>query len=139
MYNPAMAFMRVAHWRVWLIAAATLIPLTAVARPATADPAVTCTYTVTTSWNGGFTANVNITDNGPAINGWTLRWTFTTPTADIRGWSAVITEQVGNQATATNMSWNGAIATGHTASFGWSAAAASTGVPTDLTINGAPC
>ena len=140
-YKAAMAwnFMRFAHWRVWLTAAATLIPLTAMARPATADTAVTCTYTVASAWTGGFIANVDITNNGPAINGWTLHWTFTTPTSDVQGWSAVITEQSGNRATATNMSWDGTILTGQTASFGWSAAAVSTGVPTDLTINGEPC
>jgi cellulase/cellobiase CelA1 len=122
-----------------MAAAAASIPLVAVPWPAAAQTEVTCTYTVSTSWNGGFTANVDITNNGPAINGWTLRWTFTTPTADIRSWSAVITEQDGNRATATNMSWNGTIASGETTSFGWSAAAISTGVPTDLTINGEPC
>jgi cellulase/cellobiase CelA1 len=128
-----------AHWRVWLTVAATLIPLAAVARPAAAETAVTCTYTVSNSWNGGFTANVDITNNGPAINGWTLRWTFTTPTANVQAWSAVITEQEGNRATATNLSWNGTILSGQTESFGWSAAAVATGVPTDLTINGTPC
>ncbi len=130
---------RFLHWRVWLITAATLISLTAMTRPATAETAVTCSYTVTNSWNGGFTANVDIANNGPAINGWTLRWTFTTPTADVRGWSALITEQDGNRATATNMSWNGSILPGQAISFGWTAAAISTGVPTDLTINGQTC
>jgi hypothetical protein len=140
-YKAAMAwkFIRLVHWCVWLTAAVTLIPLGAVAGPATAGTAVTCTYVVSNSWNGGFTADVYISNNGPAINGWTLRWTFTTPTADVHGWSANITEQDGNQATATNMSWNGTIATGQIVSFGWSAAAVATGVPTDLTINGTPC
>jgi cellulase/cellobiase CelA1 len=141
MYKAAMTWksIRFARWRVWVAAAATLIPLAAAARPAAADTAVTCTYTVSNSWNGGFTADVDITNNGPVISGWTLRWTFTTPTADVRGWSAIITEQEGNRATATNMSWNGTIRSGATTSFGWSAAAMSTGVPTDLTINGTPC
>lgn len=130
---------RFARWRVWLTAAATLFPLAGVAAPATAATAVTCTYTVSSTWIGGFTASVDITNNGPAINGWTLRWTFPTPTTNVGAWSAVITEQAGNRATATNMAWNGTIATGQTASFGWSAAAVSTGVPTDLTINGQPC
>jgi cellulase/cellobiase CelA1 len=130
---------RFAHCRGWLVAAVTLIPLAVVARPAAADTTVTCTYTVTSSWPGGFAANVDITNNGPAINGWTLRWTFTTPTTNIAGWQATITEQAGNQATATNMSWDGTIVTGQRASFGWSASAVSTGVPTDLTINGTPC
>ena len=144
-YKAAMAwkFIRPVHWRIWVAAAAaaavTLIPLATVPRPAVAETTVTCTYTVSDSWNGGFTANIDITNNGPVINGWTLRWTFTTPTADIRSWSAVITEQAGNQATATNMSWNGTILTGEMTSFGWSARAVSTGVPSDLTINGQPC
>jgi cellulase/cellobiase CelA1 len=135
----AWKFIRSVHWRVWVAAAATLIPLAAVPWPAVAETAVTCTYTVSNSWNGGFTANVDITNNGPVINGWTVRWTFTTPTADVHGWSAIITEQAGNQATATNMSWNGTILTGAATSFAWSAAAVSTSVPTDLTINGEPC
>jgi cellulase/cellobiase CelA1 len=140
MYKAAMAWklIRFAHWRVWLTAAAILISLTAVPRPATADTTVTCAYTVTSSWSGGFAANVDITNNGPAINGWTLQWTFITPTSDIQAWSAVITEQ-GNRATATNLSWNGTIPSGHTTSIGWSAAAISTGVPADLTINGTRC
>jgi len=129
---------RLAPWQAWLVAAATLTSLTAAAPPATADAGVTCTYTVTSSWAGGFTANVDITNNGPAINGWTLRWTFRTPTSLDGVWSAVITEQ-GNRATATNMSWNGTISTGLTTAIGWSATAASTAVPADLTINGQPC
>lgn len=141
MYKAAMGrrFIRFARLCACLIALATLIPLASTARPATAEPAITCTYTVTNSWIGGFSANVDITNNGPAINGWTLRWTFTTPTTDIHSWLATITEQAGDQATATNMSWNGTIRTAQTASFGWSAAAVSTSVPTDLTINGTPC
>ena len=122
----------------WLIVAATLIPLAA-ARPAAASTSVTCTYTVNSSWSGGFTASVSITNNGPAIKGWTLRWTFTTPTSNVQSWMAVITEQAGNRATATSMNWDSTILAGHTATFGWSAAAVSTGVPTDLTINGNPC
>lgn len=140
-YKAAMGrkLVKLAHCCGWLIAAATLIPLAFVVRPAAADTTVTCTYTVINTWSGGFTANVDIANNGPAINGWTLRWTFTTPTTNIAGWQATITEQNGNQATATNMSWDAAIATGARADFGWSASAVSTGVPTDLTINGTPC
>ena len=86
-----------------------------------------------------FLGYVDIINNGPAINGWTLRWTFITPTSDIQGWLAVIAVQGGNRATATTLSWNGTIPTGATASFGWNAKANSTAVPTDLTINGEPC
>jgi hypothetical protein len=129
---------RFARWQLWVTVAATLVSLTAAARPATADTGVTCTYTVTTTWGGGFSANVDIANNGPAINGWTLQWTFLTPTSLGSVWSAVITEQ-GNRATATNTIWNSVIPAGLTASIGWSARADSTAVPTDLTINGQPC
>ena len=132
-------FIRLAHWRVWLTVAATLISLTAAARPATADTGVTCTYTVSSSWVGGFTADVDITNNGPAISGWTLRWTFLTPTSVGGVWNAAITEQAGGLAVATNVWWNPTISTGQVTSFGWTASAESTAVPTDLTINGQPC
>src|SRR2546429_660955 len=130
--------LRFAHWRIWLTVAATLISLTAAARPATAGTGVTCAYTVTTTWAGGFTANVDVTNSGQAINGGTLQWTFPGPTSLGAVWSANIAEQ-GDRATATNMSWNSAIPNGVTASVGWSARAASAAVPTDLTINGQPC
>jgi hypothetical protein len=56
---------------------------------------------VTSAWTGGFIATVDITNYGPTINGWTVRWTFVTPTSDLLAWSAVITQQDGNQATAS--------------------------------------
>jgi cellulase/cellobiase CelA1 len=132
-------FIRFAHWQVWLTVAATLISLTAAVRPATAATGVTCSYTVTNTWPNGFMANVDITNNGPVINGWTLQWTFRTPTSLGAIWSAGLTEQDGGKAVATNTSWNGTIPTGQVTSFGWTASAASTTVPTDLTINGQPC
>jgi cellulase/cellobiase CelA1 len=132
-------FIRFAHWRAWLTVAAMLVSLTAAARPATAETTVTCTYTVTSSWMGGFIANVDIANNGPAINGWTLRWTFPTPTSLGGVWSATLTEQDGGRAVATNTLWNSTIGAGQVTSFGWTASAASTAVPTDLTINGEPC
>lgn len=111
---------------------------TAPASAAAASP-VTCTYTVT-AWSGGFTANVQIADNGPtAINGWTVRWTFAVPTTVVSGWSATITDTDGHDVVATNVSYNGVIGSGQSMSFGWSAEAVSTDVPTDLTINGVPC
>jgi hypothetical protein len=141
-YKAAMTlfrFIRFSYWQVWLTAAATLFSMTAVARPATADTGVTCTYTVTTTGIGWFNANVDIANNGATINGWTLQWTFLTPTSLGSIWSANLTEQDGGRAVATNASWNGIIRTGQVTSFGWTASAASTAVPTDLTINGQPC
>jgi cellulase/cellobiase CelA1 len=110
-----------------------------IAGPASAaDGPISCTYTVDASWSGGFFADLAIANAGPAVNGWTVRWTFADPTSGIHGWNAQITLQ-DNVVTATNLSWNGTINTGQVVAFGWSATAAKTTVPTDITVNGTPC
>jgi cellulase/cellobiase CelA1 len=109
----------------------------AVAHPVAAAAPVRCVYTVNV-WSGGFMANLSLSDDGPPINGWTVRWTFAEPTSDIRSWSALISQR-GDEATATNLPWNGALGPGATVDFGWTAVAAATSVPTDLTLNGVPC
>jgi Cellulose binding domain len=101
-------------------------------------PAVRCIYTFNT-WLGGFTADVKIVNNGPAINGWTIHWTFAIPTDELTAWSTNLTVLNRTDATATNASWNAPISTGGSVSFGWNAMAVATSIPTDLTINGMPC
>lgn len=110
----------------------------AAAAPA-ADQAVTCTYIVRTSWTGGFTADLVVTNNGPTIDGWTIRWTFPDPTTILGAWSSQISETSAGAVTATNASYNAQIATGRTMAIGWSASGLSTAAPTDITLNGAPC
>ncbi|GAA4472275.1 cellulose binding domain-containing protein [Phytohabitans houttuyneae] len=106
---------------------------------ATSDPGgVTCEYIVFGAWSGGFSADLKIVNNGPTINGWTVRWTAPVPTSNVVGWSARMTQQ-GSQIVAVNMVWNGVVRTGETRAFGWSATAPSADVPTDITINGTPC
>src|SRR5215471_16695900 len=98
---------------------------------AAASGPIQCKYVITNIWSGGFMADLYITNTGPAINGWTARWSFTEPTSRIQGWSAQLTQD-GSSVTAVNMPWNGTIGTGMTASFGWSAVAQQTSVPTDI-------
>jgi ABC-type glycerol-3-phosphate transport system substrate-binding protein len=108
--------------------------------PARADTVrtVTCTYTLS-SWLGGFVADVHISNQGPEIDGWTVRWTFTDPTVILATWSSQISQDAAGVVTATPASYNPVIRAGQALSFGWSARAASTRVPSDLTINGVPC
>jgi hypothetical protein len=120
-------------------AMALILALTlAMAAPAHAAGTVTCSYTFV-AWPGGFSANVSIANNGPAISGWTVRWTFGSPTTNIQAWSAIMSERNALEVSATNMSWNGVIPTGTVTSFGWSARAVSTAAPANLTINGIAC
>lgn len=112
--------------------------LAGAAVPAHADPAVTCVYQVD-DWAGGFSANLALTNHGAPVSGWTVQMTFPSATSGLHVWNAAMTLNTPYDATATNMSWNGTIATGQVVSFGWTATAATTGPPTSMTINGAAC
>ncbi|NUT33336.1 MAG: cellulase family glycosylhydrolase [Hamadaea sp.] len=114
---------------------ATAVPM------AVAEAAAGCQVTYTTnSWQGGFTANITVTNLGDAINGWTLGFTF--PDAGQRvgyGWSATY-QQNGAAVTATAMSYNAALATNASATIGfngtWTTANPN---PTAFTLNGVTC
>jgi cellulase/cellobiase CelA1 len=102
------------------------------------EPApITCTYHLN-AWQGGFSADVSIFNAGPTITGWTMHWTFDTPTTITTVWTALMTENASG-VYASNVSYNSVIRTGQTTSFGWNAIAPSTTVPTDLSINGQRC
>lgn len=120
-----------------LTAAAVLVPA-APALPAPAASTVSCRYALV-AWPGGFVADLYMTNNGPDIHGWTARWTFNEPTWNVSVWAATFTLSDTREAVATNLVFNDVIRTGQTLSFGWSATAASTSTPTDITVNGMPC
>jgi hypothetical protein len=91
-------------------------------------------------WQGGFTANVTIANNGgSAINGWTLTFSFPGDQKVTSAWNATVT-QSGSSVTAKNMSYNGTIAPNGNTSFGfqgtWSSSNAS---PTGFSVNGTAC
>ncbi|MET9391115.1 cellulose binding domain-containing protein [Streptomyces sp. NPDC006624] len=95
-----------------------------------ADPgptgACTVTYTVTGQWQGGFQAEVRLTNSGPtAWNGWSLGWTFPDGQKLTASWNAETT-QSGTTVTAKNTGWNATVAPGSSVSFGFTANAPST-------------
>ncbi|MFI2709380.1 cellulase family glycosylhydrolase [Micromonospora sp. NPDC018662] len=131
-----------ARLRVGLVAAtaATLVAGTALlATNAQAAAGCRVTYTTTSQWAGGFTANVDVTNLGDPVNGWTLRWTFPSGQQVTQAWNATVSS-AGAQATATNVSYNGALATNGSVSFGfngsWSGANTA---PTSFALNGVTC
>ncbi|KAA9381301.1 hypothetical protein F5972_00090 [Microbispora cellulosiformans] len=98
------------------------------------------TYAATT-WDGGFTTTVTITNTGTAaVDGWTLGFSF--PLASQRvtnGWSAVWT-QSGTGVTAENYAWNRTIKPGQSLYLGFNGAfTGSNPKPTTFTLNGATC
>jgi hypothetical protein len=97
-------------------------------------------YTTTSQWTGGFTANVTITNTGAsAINGWTLEFTFPGDQQITSAWNGTAS-QSGENATITNASYNGTIASGASTSLGFQGTwTTSNAAPSSFTLNGATC
>ncbi|MGI5242398.1 cellulose binding domain-containing protein [Dactylosporangium sp. CA-139066] len=97
------------------------------------------TYTVTNQWQGGFGANVDITNLGDPVNGWALTWTYASGQAVTQAWNATVT-QTGTSVRATDAGHNAAIATGGTVSFGFNGSfTTSNPVPASFSLNGVVC
>jgi cellulase/cellobiase CelA1 len=96
-------------------------------------------YTISSQWQGGFGANVDITDLGDPVNGWRLTWTFPNGQTVTQAWNATVT-QSGAAVTAVNMSYNASIATGATVSFGFNGAwTGANAAPSSFALNGTTC
>ncbi|GAA1855051.1 hypothetical protein GCM10009751_09850 [Myceligenerans crystallogenes] len=75
--------------------------------------ACSATIRVVNSWGSGYQADVDVTAGPRAISGWTLTWTLAGGQTIAQAWNASVTTS-GSAVTATNVSWNGAIAAGAT-------------------------
>ncbi len=108
---------------------------------AVAGTACHVTYTVTSSWAGGFQASVAIQNTGMAsMTSWTLSWTFPNGQQLTSFWNGNAS-QSGKIVTATSESYNGTIAPGATVS-GMGLTANVTGTnsaPTSFVVNGVSC
>ncbi|MEV6301181.1 cellulose-binding domain-containing protein [Actinoplanes sp. NPDC051861] len=97
------------------------------------------TYGVTSSWQGGFTASVSVTNLGDPISGWTLTWAFGAGQRVTQAWGATVT-QTGSQVSAGNASWNAALPANGSASFGFNGSwSGSNPSPATFALNGVTC
>jgi len=79
----------------------------------------TATYAISSSWSGNFQGGVTVKNSGStAITGWKVTWTYANGQVVSQAWSANVT-QSGSSVTATNVSYNGALAAGATTTFGF--------------------
>ncbi|MEV7231260.1 cellulase family glycosylhydrolase [Polymorphospora sp. NPDC051019] len=131
------------RWRNGLLASGLSVLLAALGLTfaVSAQAAAGCrvVYTAPNQWPGGFTANVAITNLGDPLNGWSLTWTFPSGQQVTQAWNANVTSS-GANVTATNVSYNGALATNATVSFGFNGS--STGAntaPSSFALNGVTC
>lgn len=92
------------------------------------------------AWNNGFTAEVTITNTGSStINGWNLTYNLPAGQQVTNAWNATVT-QSGSAVSARNVGWNGSIAPGGTASFGYQGTLSGAySSPTSFTLNGVAC
>jgi cellulase/cellobiase CelA1 len=107
----------------------------------TGGGATACRVSYTKSeWPGGFTGNVTIANTGTsAVNGWNLAFAFPGDQHITNAWSAAVSQN-GNAVTATNAGYNGTIAPGGTASFGFQGTwTANDGNPGAFRLNGTAC
>jgi hypothetical protein len=119
-----------------LLASAAVV----VALPAGAAAAgCSVNYAVSSQWQGGFGANVTITNVGDPLTSWTLTWSFGAGQTVTQAWNTTLT-QSGSAVTARNVSYNGSIATNGTVSFGFNGSwTGSNPSPTSFAVNGVTC
>lgn len=122
-------------------ATATLVTaglLTSVSAQAAAGCQVA--YTVASQWPGGFTGNVTVTNLGDPVSGWTLRWLYGAGQQVSQAWGATASQSV-NQVSATNVDYNGSLATNASATFGFNASwnNSSNPAPSGFTLNNVAC
>ncbi|MGI5185981.1 cellulose binding domain-containing protein [Dactylosporangium sp. CA-152071] len=82
-------------------------------------PGCSATYKVVGQWQGGFQGEVTVRNGGTSgVAGWTARYTYSGGERITQSWGATVT-QTGSAVTADNAAWNGALAPGATATFGF--------------------
>ncbi|WTI11443.1 cellulose binding domain-containing protein [Micromonospora sp. NBC_00821] len=96
-------------------------------------------YQITNQWQGGFGANVTVTNLGDPVTGWAVTWSYAAGQQVTQAWNAAVT-QSGAQVTARNVDHNTAIATNGSASFGFNGSwTGSNPVPGGFMLNGTTC
>ena len=100
--------------------------------PSTPPPAtLTCAFSVTNSWSGGFQGQVTVSNaGGSATTGWKASWTWPGAQQVSSGWNGVFTSS-GAAVTVTNEPYNGSINPGSSVSFGFTASGTA---PSSLTV-----
>jgi O-glycosyl hydrolase len=99
------------------------------------------TYTTSSEWAGGFTANVVIGNTGTStISNWTLTFTFPGDQKITNAWNDGSFGQSGENVSITSASYNGTIAPGTNTSVGFQGTwANSDAAPASFSLNGTPC
>ncbi len=104
---------------------------------ATAPPPVptpcSATYSITTTWPGGFQGQVTVTNpTTSTMYGWSVGWVLANDETVSSAWNGTLSA-AGSLATMTNADWNNVLPPGGSATFGFTASEASSpAVPTSI-------
>jgi hypothetical protein len=107
----------------------------------TGGTASACKVTYQTStWTGGFTANVTMNNTGSsAVNGWTLAFALPSGQAITSSWNTTLSGSSGS-VTAKNVSFNASIPPNGSQSFGFQGTYSGTfSKPSSFSLNGTAC
>ncbi|MEU8025487.1 pectate lyase [Micromonospora haikouensis] len=125
-----------------VVAATTLAATGVVATAGAAQAAAGCrvSYAVGSQWPGGFSTTVTLTNVGDPLTSWRLTWSFGAGQTVTQAWNATVT-QSGSAVTATNVSFNGNLATNASTAFGFNGTwnNSSNPAPTSFAVNGVTC
>lgn len=104
--------------------------------PAAGAPSCAVKYALASSWTGGFTANVTLTDTGTApLGGWTVTWTYPGDQKITNLWNAFYTQTGETIAAHDPFDTNATVAPGSSASFGMQGTySASNAAPTSFSL-----
>ncbi|MEO3924287.1 cellulose binding domain-containing protein [Micromonosporaceae bacterium B7E4] len=137
---PAAAPRTVAAGLVALLAgAAALAGVGTLAAPAAyaAAARLTAGYVEASSWSTGYGGGYTVTNSGDAVaDGWTVEFELPPGSRVTNSWSA-LRSQTGQRYRFSNAAWNGSLAPGASADFGFNVSGL--GRPTNCLLNGAPC
>lgn len=102
--------------------------------PSSAPPPGGCTATVTvqSQWGQGYVAQVQVSPSGGAIQGWTVTLTLPSGHQVSNHWNAEVAT-TGQVLTAQNLSYNGNLAPGQSAEWGFQAGRSDTALPSQAT------
>ena len=90
-------------------------------------------YSVSSSWSGGFNASVTVKNNGSStLNGWTVKMTLPNGQSIVSLWNGTNTGTSGS-VTVKNASHNGTLGGGASTSFGYTGSGDGSATPTNIT------
>ncbi|MFV2020671.1 lytic polysaccharide monooxygenase auxiliary activity family 9 protein [Micromonospora sp. LOL_023] len=86
--------------------------------PTPGSAGCTASYTVASTWSGGFQGDVRVTAGSSAISGWTVTLNYPSGQTVQQAWNATVSAS-GSTVTARNVSYNGNLGAGASTNFGF--------------------